>query len=119
MAKIGPDKKISNLEKSLGKWVKLTIIGNGSAYGKISNVEGRNVTFNPHKSYRYNEANACNLFLMLDEDAYLEISPNGYFIEPTTLETLNYEIEKNNQEILKEIEKAKEIERLRKSKSKE
>ena len=83
----------------------ITITGNGSVYGKIKGVEGREITFNPHRAFRYNEKHNCNLYQFVKEDSYLEISPYGYYLEPTNKKTLDYITKSQNEEILKQNKK--------------
>lgn len=91
----------SNLEKGIGKWGILNIPGNGSIYGKIKDVNRRDVTFNPYFGIRYSPKENCNLHICVREDAYLELSPNGYYLEPTNKKTLDCYAKKQNMEILK------------------
>jgi hypothetical protein len=102
---IGPKRRQSNLEKSIDKWVVINITGNGAFSGKIKEVIGREVTLNPHKAFRYNKEKDCNLYKFVAEDSYLELSPNGYYLEPTNKETLDCYTKKQNEEILKSLKK--------------
>jgi len=105
--KLGPKKRESNLEKSIGKWVAINIVGNGSAYGKINEVQGREITMNPSRVFRFNKEEGCNLYKLVNEDVYLEVSLNGYILEPTNEDTLDYINKKNNEEILNKFNENK------------
>ncbi|HNZ51726.1 MAG TPA: hypothetical protein PLA60_00055 [Candidatus Pacearchaeota archaeon] len=100
--KFGIDKRKSKLEESINKWFFANITGNITIAGYIKSVEGREITLNPYKTMRYNPQYGCNLYELVHEDAFLEISPNGYFLDPTNEETIEYIIKKQNEEILKE-----------------
>jgi hypothetical protein len=104
----------SNLEKCIGKWVILNITGNGTIYGKIKDVNRRDVTFNPHFGIRYNIQENCNLHVCINEDAYLELSPNGYYLEPTNKKTLDCHAKKQNAEIIKNSMKKEIFDSLKK-----
>lgn len=94
-------KRKSKLEKNIGRWVAISITGNGTSYGKIKEVEGREITFNPYRGIDFDEKYKCNLWKIISEDADLEVSPNGYFIEKFSEKSLKYLVNKNNEEILK------------------
>jgi hypothetical protein len=103
--KFGMDKRRSRLEKSCGRWFFVNITGSGTIVGYIKSVDGREITFNPYKAMRYNPQYGCNLYELVHEDAFLEISQTGYFLEPTNKETIEYIIKKQNEELLKEMKK--------------
>lgn len=102
---LGPTKRTNKLEKSIGKWIVVTTVGNESIYGKIKEVDGRNLTFNPHRAFRYDANKKCNLYKFVNEDSELELTQNGYYLEPTTKETLDYITRENNKEILRSLKK--------------
>jgi len=99
--KSGITKRQSALEKSVGKWVAIDIIGNGTKIGFLREVNGREITLNPYQGWRYNPEHDCNLNEVVNEDAYAEISPNGYFIQGTNTETVDYNIKLMNEQIIK------------------
>lgn len=94
----------SNLKKNIGNLVSLTTSG-GVYFGKIIDVNGREIIMNPHRGFRYNEGKKCNLYEMVKEDSFIEVSPHGYYIEPLTQKTLDYFIKTQNEELIKEKEK--------------
>ena len=101
--KHGIRQRQSPLEKSIGKLVEIFLIGGGSIYGNIKEVEGRQITFNPYKKLVYNTEKGCNLYKFADEDSYLEVPQNGYFLEERDRETIEYMILQQNEEILKKL----------------
>ncbi len=105
----GINKRKSRLEKSCDKWFFVNLTGNGTMVGYIKIVEGREMVLNPHKTMRYNPKYGCNLYELVYEDAPLEISQNGYCLEPTNIETVEYIIKKQNEEILKEMKKEENL----------
>ncbi len=108
MTKLGPSQlRETNLKKNIGNLVSLTT-SSGTVYGKIIDVHGREIILNPHRTFRYNEKMGCNIYELVNENSYLEVSSHGYYIEPLTPETLNYFIDKQNQELMKEKKKHEE-----------
>ena len=93
-------KRESNLEKSIGKWVSINIAGNGSVQGKVKKVNFRDVTLKSYKGLRYNLDKGCNLYKIVYEKLFVEISPNGYILEIINKETLDYHIQESNKNIL-------------------
>lgn len=98
---IKPKKRESALEKSIDKWIVLNITGNGNVIGFLKEVNGREITLNPYRAWRYDKTHNCNLYTLIKENSYVEVSPNGYLLEPTNLETINYSIQELNEGILK------------------
>lgn len=102
---VGIKKRQSKLEKRLNKWVALTVIGNGTQLGYLKEVDGREITLNPYRGWRYNKEYGFNLYEIVHDDCDIEISPNGYVLEKTNRETIDYSIKELNENIIKEKEK--------------
>ncbi len=112
---IRPKRRQNALEKCVNSWIAISIFGNGTQVGYLREINGREITLNPHRGWRYNQEENCNLYELLNENAYLEVSPNGYFIEPTNLKTINYSIMESNEKTIEDKNKQKEIKNNSKS----
>lgn len=101
------EKRENKLEKYIGKWVAISIVGNGTIYGKIKGVDGRDVTINPYRALKYDEKLDCALYILSNEDSLIELPSDGVYFEPTNKETFDYLLRNQNEEIIKE--KAKKL----------